>query len=253
VPIGPLARPRGRHAKPRQPRTAHQPLLAGVLAVTLTGGTAGLAASGSGSSSTAVLAAAGQHLDDDALHALEIRALRASRDRGATPTAPVEAPAVVPVPPPPPPPPPAPAPDPLPGCDRAELGTYGNGRIPTSALCELPDHDGHLLRADAARALVLLSQAYEAETGRELCVTDSYRSYAAQVALRRQKGRLAAAPGHSNHGSGIAVDLCGGVESFGTAAHRWMKANAGRFGWVHPSWARPGGRKPEPWHWEYRP
>jgi LAS superfamily LD-carboxypeptidase LdcB len=73
------------------------------------------------------------------------------------------------------------------------------------------------------------------------------------VQLRRAKGRLAAAPGRSNHGTGIAVDFCGGVESFGTAAHRWMKARAGEFGWVQPSWARAGGSKPEPWHWEYRP
>ena len=30
-----------------------------------------------------------------------------------------------------------------------------------------------------------------------------------------------------------------------------MTANAGRFGFVQPDWARPGGEKPEPWHWEY--
>jgi hypothetical protein len=30
-----------------------------------------------------------------------------------------------------------------------------------------------------------------------------------------------------------------------------MTANAGRFGFVQPDWAGPGGEKPEPWHWEY--
>ncbi len=66
-----------------------------------------------------------------------------------------------------------------------------------------------------------------------------------------QKPRLAAVPGTSNHGRGLAVDLCGGAERFDGAAHRWLQANAGRFGWVHPAWARQGGRREEPWHWEY--
>jgi peptidoglycan hydrolase-like protein with peptidoglycan-binding domain len=30
-----------------------------------------------------------------------------------------------------------------------------------------------------------------------------------------------------------------------------MKANAGRFGWKHPYWARQGGGRAEPWHWEF--
>jgi peptidoglycan DL-endopeptidase CwlO len=30
-----------------------------------------------------------------------------------------------------------------------------------------------------------------------------------------------------------------------------MTANAGRFGFVQPDWARPGAEKPEPWHWEF--
>ena len=30
-----------------------------------------------------------------------------------------------------------------------------------------------------------------------------------------------------------------------------MKANAGRFGFLHPDWAEPGHETREPWHWEY--
>ena len=30
----------------------------------------------------------------------------------------------------------------------------------------------------------------------------------------------------------------------GTGAFRWLKANAPRFGWVHPAWAEPGGALP---------
>jgi LAS superfamily LD-carboxypeptidase LdcB len=58
-------------------------------------------------------------------------------------------------------------------------------------------------------------------------------------------------PGTSNHGWGLAVDLCGGVNLFGTAQTVWMQLNAGHYGWVHPDWAQAGGRNPEPWHWEF--
>jgi hypothetical protein len=87
--------------------------------------------------------------------------------------------------------------------------------------------------------------------GRPLCVTDSYRSYAAQVDVFARKPSLAAVPGTSQHGWGLAVDLCGGVQVFGTEAHEWMRANAPAFGWHHPRWAREDGRKPEAWHWEF--
>lgn len=98
-----------------------------------------------------------------------------------------------------------------------------------------------------------MSAAYAQRFGMPLCVTDSYRDHAGQVDVFRRKPALAATPGRSQHGWGLAVDLCGGVEQFGTVQHGWMQQNAGRFGFVHPEWARPGGSRPEPWHWEYRP
>jgi LAS superfamily LD-carboxypeptidase LdcB len=58
-------------------------------------------------------------------------------------------------------------------------------------------------------------------------------------------------PGTSNHGWGLAVDLCGGIDHYGTAQYTWMKANAGRYGFLHPDWAEPGRGREEPWHWEY--
>ncbi len=128
---------------------------------------------------------------------------------------------------------------------------YVNGFIPDTLLQPLLSAPGHRLRPRPAAAFDAMSLAYARSTGNALCVTDSYRSYAAQVDLFRRKPSLAATPGTSNHGLGRAVDLCGGVESFGSSAHRWMQAHAGEFGWVHPSWAEPGGSRPEPWHWEY--
>ena len=83
-------------------------------------------------------------------------------------------------------------------------------------------------------------------------MTDSYRSYSAQVDVYRRKPGLAAVPGTSEHGWGLAVDFCGGIQDSGSAASAWMRANAGRFGWFHPSWAEPAGGRPEPWHWEFQ-
>jgi LAS superfamily LD-carboxypeptidase LdcB len=131
-----------------------------------------------------------------------------------------------------------------------QWGGYPNGLIPPSAMCPL-GAAGHVLRCDAAAAYRAMSAAYAAAWGSPLCITDSYRSYASQVTLYGQKPALAAVPGTSNHGWGLAVDLCGGVESFGTAQYAWMVANAGRFGFIHPTWADPGNGREEPWHWEY--
>lgn len=130
-------------------------------------------------------------------------------------------------------------------------GGHENGRIPAVAMCPLESAPGHRLRCDAARAFDSLSADFHRRFGRPISVTDSYRDYETQVRLKREKGRMAAAPGTSNHGWGLAVDLGGGINRFGTAEHEWMRAHAGRRGWVHPPWARASGSLPEAWHWEF--
>ncbi|WP_068202831.1 M15 family metallopeptidase [Isoptericola dokdonensis] len=130
---------------------------------------------------------------------------------------------------------------------------YGNGQIPSGELCELDFAPGETLRCDAAEQLERLDVAYAARFGEHLSVNDSYRSYAAQVATKAARGAMAAVPGYSNHGWGVAVDLNGGVESFGTAKYEWLRENGPKFGWDNPGWARADGRKPEAWHWEYSP
>lgn len=129
--------------------------------------------------------------------------------------------------------------------------TYANGQIPPDALCPLLGAPGESLRPGAAAAFNAMSLAYQRDTGHLLCVTDSYRSYANQVVTKASRGGWAAAPGTSNHGVGVALDLCGGVNSFGHPAHLWMQQNAPLYGWFHPSWAAAGGALPEPWHWEF--
>jgi LAS superfamily LD-carboxypeptidase LdcB len=134
---------------------------------------------------------------------------------------------------------------------KQSLLGFANGKIPQSALCGVGFDASVRLRCDAAEQLDVLNAAYKEQFGTDLVVNDSYRSYAGQITCKRTKGYLCATPGTSNHGSGIAVDLGGGIDSFGTPQHRWMDAHASDLEWVHPSWAERGGSKPEAWHWEY--
>jgi hypothetical protein len=139
----------------------------------------------------------------------------------------------------------------LPGCD-GEVGNFNaaNGYIDRADMCELWV-GGHYLRADAAVALAELNVAYRKQFGTSISITDSYRSYGQQVSVRARKPGLAARPGTSQHGWGLAVDLAGGVQN-ADSHYRWLRANAPQFGWDNPAWARSGGAGPyEPWHWEY--
>jgi len=66
-------------------------------------------------------------------------------------------------------------------------------------------------------------------------------------------GNLAARPGTSNHGKGIALDLntdCGGQTGAkpscgGSAVYQWLYNNAHTFGFTRTV-------QSEPWHWEFR-
>ncbi|MGG5257090.1 D-alanyl-D-alanine carboxypeptidase family protein [Phycicoccus avicenniae] len=132
-----------------------------------------------------------------------------------------------------------------------DSGLHPNGMFPASALCPVWGAPGERLAPRPAAAFDAMSKAYAAQTGTPLCITDSYRSYSEQVAVKGTRGRFAATPGTSRHGLGRALDLCGGVDDFGSAAHRWMRQNAPLYGWFHPAWAEAGGSLPEPWHWEF--
>lgn len=137
---------------------------------------------------------------------------------------------------------------------RGAVGSWAgftNGRIPLSVMCSPSWATRHLFRCDANRALAEMNEAYRAAFGVNLSLTSSYRSYEEQVRLKELKPTLAATPGTSNHGWGLAVDLGGGVQTFGSPQHSWLRANANRFGWYHPRWAQIDGSLPEAWHWEY--
>ncbi|GAA0940941.1 M15 family metallopeptidase [Nonomuraea longicatena] len=127
---------------------------------------------------------------------------------------------------------------------------YPNGLIPSTLLCPLQQR-GHMLRADAAIAFVSLNEAYRKQFGRQICVTDAYRNLSEQQSVYYRRPGFAAVPGRSNHGFGLAVDLCGGVERFRSAEFNWLEKNGKRYGWFHPDWAYSSPF--EPWHWEYDP
>ena len=74
---------------------------------------------------------------------------------------------------------------------------------------------------------------------------------ASQVAVKRSKPGLAARPGTSQHGWGLAVDLGGGVQK-GDQHYEWLAEHADDYAWENPEWAQRSGSGPdEPWHWEY--
>lgn len=130
-------------------------------------------------------------------------------------------------------------------------GGYANGMIPLDVLCSPSWNSRHQARCDAAEALEAMNRAYRAAFGVNMSITSSYRTYEEQVRLKAEKPTLAAKPGTSNHGWGLAIDFGGGINTFGSAQHNWMRANANTFGWFHPRWAQYDGSLPEPWHWEY--
>ncbi|NKY38489.1 M15 family metallopeptidase, partial [Cellulomonas septica] len=123
-----------------------------------------------------------------------------------------------------------------------DLARYGNGRIPPDALAPVGS-TGHRLWAPAAQAFGDLTAA-AARDGVRIGITDSYRSYDAQIDVAARKGLysqggLAAAPGTSPHGWGLALDL-----ALDDRAQAWMRANAGTYGFEEDT-------PREPWHWVY--
>jgi LAS superfamily LD-carboxypeptidase LdcB len=77
-------------------------------------------------------------------------------------------------------------------------------------------------------------------------ITDSYRSYDEQVDLAKRKGLysqggLAAQPGTSDHGWGMAADL-----DLNAKALSWMRANGEKYGFDE-------NVPRESWHWTYSP
>lgn len=139
------------------------------------------------------------------------------------------------------------------GFDEGELsrpnsfawGGFSNGKISEDQMVASEFQGAHRFHPGAGQAFDAMFEAARAD-GVELGLTDSYRSFAQQVSLKRRKPRLAATPGKSNHGWGLAIDVAS------QEARRWIQQNGEEFGWYWPEWARPGGNGPEEdWHFEW--
>ena len=130
-------------------------------------------------------------------------------------------------------------------------GGYSNGGIPDSELQTLSFSSGNKMNKKAATAMEEMNKAYKADNGSDLIINEAYRDCATQIRYRQELGSRAAPapPCVSNHGWGLAADI--EVGAFGSSTYNWLKANAHKYGYVHPAWAEPGGSNPEQWHWEY--
>jgi len=137
----------------------------------------------------------------------------------------------------------------------AELGGLSPGKLHAADLAADALHRalGEAVRADAAVALSALNEAFRVRFGRDLCLVDSYRSISSQYAVKASRGYLAATPGTSMHGWGLAIDLCGD-EYRSSEVYGWLWENGPAYGWENPPWAQRGGMgNYEPWHFEYKP
>ena len=125
-------------------------------------------------------------------------------------------------------------------------------------------------RPDVAAAVGEMAVAAAAEGAGRIGANNGYRSYDLQVATHashvRNNGQAgadasSARAGHSEHQTGLALDLvacdssCGAIESFGaTAQGAWIAANAWEYGFI-VRYEQVGsgitGYKPEPWHLRY--
>ena len=126
------------------------------------------------------------------------------------------------------------------------------------------------VRADVAAAVgAMAAAATEAGVGR-IGANNGYRSYGLQVSTYdshvRSQGQAdadagSARPGHSEHQTGLALDVvacatsCGGLDGFGgTSQSDWVAAHAWEYGFI-VRYEQVGtavtGYAPEPWHLRY--
>jgi D-alanyl-D-alanine carboxypeptidase len=125
-----------------------------------------------------------------------------------------------------------------------DLAAYGNGKIPPGALAQVGDTNARLWTPAAQSLTTMMADAKK--DGVHIGISDSYRPYTEQVDLAKRKGLysqggLAAKPGTSEHGWGMAADL-----DLNSKALSWMKTNGAKYGFEQ-------NVPRESWHWAYKP
>ena len=138
-----------------------------------------------------------------------------------------------------------------------------NGQLPDEIMCKTNvTRKGTVLLREITPYFEEFALAFKEHFGNTMHAS-GFRTYDTQVKLKIKKPRLAATAGRSNHGWGLAFDWnakhhgrkgqAGTKQSHGfrTDTYRWMDANAAKYNFHNPGWARETGSKPEWWHFEW--
>jgi zinc D-Ala-D-Ala carboxypeptidase len=124
---------------------------------------------------------------------------------------------------------------------------------------DLVDYQGQQLTADTARAFEQMRRAALRE-GVKLRVVSGFRSIRTQINIFDGKGggraaaEYSAPPGHSQHHTGLAVDINSLQPSFrNTPAFAWLRRRGSSYGFMLSYDRGRGdlGPQAEPWHWVY--
>lgn len=140
--------------------------------------------------------------------------------------------------------------------------TVENGRIPSELISRAKKGGANkpIILKELVSSYDKMAEAFATKFPGKQIGAWGYRTYERQLSIKKEKPNLAAKPGTSNHGWGMAIDMHyfeqGRKEpkslNYSSEEYRWLNSNAIKFGWENPQWASQGGSKEEPWHWEWR-
>lgn len=147
--------------------------------------------------------------------------------------------------------------------DKQEGLTYIQGILVVNKTYPLPSTYNPGMNSEAMAAFESMKKA-AATDGINLFIVSGFRSYSYQANLYKnyvarsgqsEADRFSARPGHSEHQSGLAMDLNSASSSFaGTKEAIWLANNSYRFGFIvrYPEGKESiTGYKYEPWHMRY--
>ena len=132
-------------------------------------------------------------------------------------------------------------------------------QYPEVGTSEIVEYQGQRLHRDAASAFEQMRQAADKDNVK-LQVISGFRGIRAQSDIFDSKGgglqaaEYSAPPGHSQHHTGLAIDINSLEPSFHTSkAFSWLKERGSEYGFMRPYGNITGDLGPsnEPWHWVY--
>lgn len=141
--------------------------------------------------------------------------------------------------------------------------TYINGILIVNKDIGLPKNYNPGLSKKLMIAYYLM-KIYALKDGAKLKIISGFRSYDYQEKIyniyvkefgEEKTNTFSAKPGHSEHQTGLAIDLCEDSDKFiGTKEDIWLQKNAHKFGFIirYPKGKEHiTGYKYEPWHLRY--